>query len=198
MTILAHHIVLSAYGFWLPNDPRGSGSNYVGGSTLYQFGAATHVDTTHSIAAQTHDQHARLTAKQHLNYPAVRFTGRQALCIAKAFGGYAAQAGIAIYALAVLPEHCHLVVTVGERNIDRVVVQLKGDATQRLKAEELYPFQGMLTSQRRTPACWARRYWKVFLQDHAHVRAAIRYVEQNPLKEGKPRQHWSFVKHYLY
>ena len=25
------------------------------------------------------------------------------------------------------------------------------------------------------------------------IEAAIRYVEANPCKEGKPRQHWSFV-----
>jgi hypothetical protein len=28
----------------------------------------------------------------------------------------------------------------------------------------------------------------------ADVKRAILYVEDNPLKEGKPRQHWSFVQ----
>jgi hypothetical protein len=27
--ILAYHSIFSMYGFWLPNDPRGSGSDYV-------------------------------------------------------------------------------------------------------------------------------------------------------------------------
>jgi hypothetical protein len=28
------------------------------------------------------------------------------------------------------------------------------------------------------------------------LREAIEYVERNPLKEGKPRQNWSFVRAY--
>jgi hypothetical protein len=28
--VLAYHVVLGAYGFWLPNDPRGSWSDFVG------------------------------------------------------------------------------------------------------------------------------------------------------------------------
>jgi hypothetical protein len=31
------------------------------------------------------------------------------------------------------------------------------------------------------------------LEDHVAVERAIRYVEENPLKEGSRRQRWSFV-----
>ena len=40
---------------------------------------------------------------------------------------------------------------------------------------------------------WAEQQWKVFLDDEQGIEAAIRYVEENPVKEGKPRQKWSFV-----
>jgi hypothetical protein len=40
---------------------------------------------------------------------------------------------------------------------------------------------------------WARGRWKVFLDCVEDVARAILYVEENPMKEGKPRQHWSFV-----
>ncbi len=40
--------------------------------------------------------------------------------------------------------------------------------------------------------CWGTGRWKV-LDTPDEVRRAIRYVESNPLKEGKPRQSWSFV-----
>jgi hypothetical protein len=36
----------------------------------------------------------------------------------------------------------------------------------------------------------------VFLDSDEDIRRAIRYVEENPVKEGKPRQLWSFVTAY--
>jgi hypothetical protein len=39
------------------------------------------------------------------------------------------------------------------------------------------------------------RQWKVFL-DRDDVPRASRYVEDNPLKEGKKRRDWTFVSAY--
>jgi hypothetical protein len=47
----------------------------------------------------------------------------------------------------------------------------------------------------RVPRCWVRGQWKVFL-DPEDVPRAIAYVEKNPLKEGKKKQTWSFVRAY--
>ena len=30
MKVLVAHVIITAYGFWLPNDPRGSWSDFVG------------------------------------------------------------------------------------------------------------------------------------------------------------------------
>ncbi len=35
--------------------------------------------------------------------------------------------------------------------------------------------------------------WKVFLDTEEAIEDAIRYVEDNPEKEGKPKQSWPFV-----
>jgi hypothetical protein len=43
--ILASHVIFSTYGFWLPNDPRGSWSDFVGAWELFRFGPATKTDT---------------------------------------------------------------------------------------------------------------------------------------------------------
>jgi hypothetical protein len=48
--VLGYHIILSAYGFWLPNDPRGSWSETIRVYELLQFGPATKVKTTRSVA----------------------------------------------------------------------------------------------------------------------------------------------------
>ena len=36
-----YHVIVCAYGFWLPNDPRGSWSDFVGKWELVRFGKAT-------------------------------------------------------------------------------------------------------------------------------------------------------------
>ena len=46
--IRASHVIFSAYGFWLPNDPRGSWSDFVGSWELQRFGPATKVNVRHS------------------------------------------------------------------------------------------------------------------------------------------------------
>ncbi|MFV1964411.1 MAG: hypothetical protein ACC628_03235 [Pirellulaceae bacterium] len=72
---------------------------------------------------------------------------------------------------------------------------LKGEATKQLLEEHLHPLEEYCTpSEAITP--WANRKWKVFLDSDEAIENAIRYVEENPEKEGKPRQHWSFVQPY--
>ena len=46
----------------------------------------------------------------------------------------------------------------------------------------------------RPPKVFARGLWKVFLDIAAHIERAIRYVENNPLREGLPPQRWPFVR----
>ncbi len=76
--------------------------------------------------------------------------------------------------------------------IEQIVNYFKGEATKSLIAGKLHPFSD-LQDQGRLPKCWARGEWKVFLDNPTILETAIRYVEQNPVKEGKPKQNWSFV-----
>ena len=95
-----------------------------------------------------------------------------------------------VWSCAILPDHVHLVLGPPALRIEQVVIQLKGEATALLVEEGLHPFGG--GSGGRPPKCFARGQWKVYL-DAGDVPNAIRYVEENPEKEGKPRQRWSFV-----
>ncbi len=36
--VIAHHLILTAYGWWLPNDPRGSGSQAVATDVIAELG----------------------------------------------------------------------------------------------------------------------------------------------------------------
>lgn len=194
---LAYHLILTAYGFWLPNDPRGSRSKWVWSDELYKkFGSATRVEQTRSHAHDVHDAHARRRAKEHLKYPAVRFTGRQAQQIGCAFREYLRHRGIRVYAAALMPDHVHMVLDgrdLGSRTIELVANQLKQKASRLLREAGLHPLTDYATADGSLPTCWALGQWVVYLNDVGHVENAIRYVDDNPPNAGLPRQRWSFV-----
>ena len=191
--ILGYHLILSAYGFWLPNDPRGSWSDVVRAFNLRRFGHATKVDTTRSVANQPHDQDTRFAAKKALRYPPVRFTGEQARTIVAGFADAAAENHYTIHALCILPDHAHLVIARHQLDIDHIARHLKAKATHRLSKTGRHPLAKHASWNGRIPSPWARNHWCPFIRSHRHMRLAIRYVEANPLKAGLPRQWWSIV-----
>jgi REP element-mobilizing transposase RayT len=191
--IVGYHVIFGAYGFWLPNDPRGSWSVFVGAWDLYRAGGgATKTTETRSLAYDSHDRAKRLATKTALSRPAVRFTGLQARAIGRGFATYAAKSGLPVWACAIMPDHVHLVFGRFRLTAENVVIQLKSAATTRLVREELHPFQHLKTAAGAPPKCFAQGEWKVFL-DPDDVARAIRYVEMNPVKEGLPPQRWPFV-----
>ena len=192
--VLAYHVIFGAYGFWLPNDPRGSWSEFVGAWDLYRAGGeATKTDERHSVAWRSHDRELRLATKRELKRPAVKFTGAQALAVGRGFQEYGRKSGLAVWACSILPEHVHLVVGRHSSDIEQVVIQLKGAATRELTREGIHPFARLTRPGKRPPKCWSRGEWKVFIFDPEHTTSSIRYVENNPVKEGKPPQQWKCV-----
>ncbi|MFI4860147.1 MAG: transposase [Phycisphaerales bacterium JB063] len=192
--VLAYHLVLTAYGFWLPNDPRGSYSDFVRSFDLYQAaGKATKVSTRRSVAHHAHDPIARERAKQALARKPVVFTGQQARTVALGFADYCTSNSRPCLACAVMPDHAHLVLQRTDLPIEKQAEQLKARATAFLNKAQLHPFQDHPLPNGRTPTPWARKHWSVFLRDDASILRAIQYVEQNPIKAGYKPQHYDWV-----
>ncbi len=191
--VIASHVIFSAYGFWLPNDPRGSWSDFVRSWELLRYGKATKTDERRSLARGEHDRRRRLAAKRALRYPPVQLTGVQARAVATGFAQYIESSGVRVLACSILPDHVHMVVRRHRYHVEQIVNLLKGAATRRLIAEGLHPFGEFARPGERPPPLWARGEWKVFLRSIVAVERAIRYVEENQVREGLPRQRWSFV-----
>jgi REP element-mobilizing transposase RayT len=191
--ILAYHAIFTAYGFWLPNDPRGSWSDFVASwELLLAGGKATKTEERRSLAHDPHDCELRLRAKAALKHKPVSFTGEQALSVARGFAKAISEASYRVHACSILPEHVHMVLGRHERTVERIVGHLKAFATRRLAADGLHPFQSMPEGKRQSP--WVERCWKVYLDSFEDVARAVHYVEQNPVKEGLRLQRWSFVR----
>ncbi|MFN3169013.1 MAG: transposase [Phycisphaeraceae bacterium] len=194
--ILGFHFIFSAYGFWLPNDPRGSWSKTIRSYELVRFGPATKVATTRSVAANKHDHAKRLAAKAALKHTPVHFTGEQAHAIARGFAKACEEGGYRPLALAVLPDHAHLLLAYHTRHINAIAAHLKSKATRALTDAKLNPMKSYASSSGRAPSPWARKYWCPFIRSEQYMHTAVKYVNDNPIKAGLPRQSWKFVKPY--
>ena len=177
--IIAFHSIFTAYGFWLPNEPRGSLSDFVASWELARFGKATKISTRRSVARRSYDRALKQQMQQMLKFPPVSFTGLQAREIVRGF----AETPYVLHACAVLPEHVHLVIGYTPREIRKAVGHLKSEATRALREMGWF--------RERSP--WADKGWNVFLDSESAVWRAIHYVEQNPEREVKRRQTWRCV-----
>jgi len=191
--VLGYHFIFSAYGFWLPNDPRGSWSDTIRVFDLLQFGPATKLSANKYVAHVPHDRALRLKAKEALRYDPVRFTGIQARAIARGFGIAADEAAYKIYALPILPDHAHAVVGVHSHHIDRIASHMKAKATIQLNSEGLNPFINHPRADGTLPSAWARNYRCPFIDSDEYLSQAIRYVEKNPIRCGLKTQKWNCV-----
>jgi REP element-mobilizing transposase RayT len=194
--VLGYHAIFSCYGFWLPNDPRGSWSNWIASWELFRYGPATKTDARYSVAHVHHDRKKRLEAKEALRYPPVTFNGIQARAIARGFSKACSETSYCILACAIMPDHVHLVVARHERKIEVVVRHLKGFATRQLNEEDIHPLAKYVRDGE-APTPWTKGTgWTTYLDSDEDILGAIRYVENNPVKEGLRPQRWNFVKSY--
>jgi REP element-mobilizing transposase RayT len=195
--VIAYHLIITAYGFWLPNDPRGSWSDFVRAWELARFGPSTKVNTKRSLAHDAHDHRDRLAAKAALTRTAVEFSAEQCRAIGMGFFSYARRSGCIIHACSVLPTHTHLVVQRMPYPIEQASNLLKGAASAEMTRQGLHPFAHQPYRNGKLPSPWARHEWSRFLDCEADILRSIEYTENNPAKENKPRQRWQCVTPYV-
>ena len=190
---LAFHLVFGTYGFWLPNDPRGAWSTYVGSRALRGFGPAAKVTTRRSVAGEPHDADERRAAKTALKYPEVFFDGQQAKAVGDGFAEAMRRSRLTVFACSILPQHVHVAVANDRLSPEKSWIQLKGEATKMLNRRGLHPHQELSRNDGSRPHVWANRGWCVYLDRDDDASRTVQYVEDNPMRDGKPPQRWRFV-----
>ncbi len=123
----------------------------------------------------------------------IHFSGVQARAIGRGFAEFVARSRITVWACIILPEHAHWVIARHDYPVERAVNLLKGQSTRQLIQQGVHPLAAYPTSTGRLPKMWGRGHWKGYLDSDSDIRRAIRYVQDNPAKEGKRPQRWSFV-----
>jgi len=190
-----YHVVFGTYGFWLPNDQRGAWSNFIGAWELRLRGKLTKgLENPKLTIEQLQWQR---NTKGKLKYPEVILTGQQALCVGKGFSNAIKKSKFTIWACSILPQHVHLVIARHRFKVEYTAGLLKGEATKALSQASLHPLHKYRTRENKPPTPWNVKSYHGYLETEEEIEDAIAYVIDNPIKEGKRRQIWSFVSPFL-
>jgi REP element-mobilizing transposase RayT len=186
--IIAHHLIWTLYGHWLPNDLRGSGSQELRHPKFAALGEIYHgrkpaqLQPTRKELREFHRQAAPL-----LEYPRFWIDDAKRQAIDEAIAKVVISCGYTVWACAVLSNHVHMVI---RRHRDDAVV-IWNSIAQSMRIA----LGGFVDVGPDHPVLAARPY-KVFLRSPNEVRGRVAYVEGNPMKEGLPPQHFDFVESY--
>jgi REP element-mobilizing transposase RayT len=185
--VIAHHLIWTAYGTWLPNDTRGSGSKRVACDVLAQLGEL-HYGRKRVQPAGWEIRAFYTQAESRLMFPVQPFTLDEIQAIASAFADVCETERFTCYACAVMPDHVHLVIRKHKDQAEDMIEKLRVRSRKRLE-EHAPRFIGH-------PIWTGGGGWKVFLDHPDDVARTIRYVERNPTQARMAEQSWSFVKPY--
>ena len=191
-SIIAAHLVLSGYGTWLSNDPRGSGSDETRKDELDDLGPV-HFGRKPDQPSRDELRDFYREADGRLDFPTFWFREPVRGAIGKAFRDVAHARGYTVWACAVCSNHAHLLV---RTHRDDAVTMWDAFANGARRAVLALPAEQVGLELDPAHPVWASRPYKVFLHAPPQVRGRIGYIRKNPLKEGLPEQHWDFVVPY--
>jgi REP element-mobilizing transposase RayT len=184
--VIAYHLIWTAYGWWLPNDLRGSGSNQIQNDIFKQLGDI-HCGRTKIQPAGWQVREFYENAAALLKYPLLTFGADQVQAIAAAFSNVIRECKYTCYACAIMPDHIHCLIRKHKHMAEEMMVNLHRAGRLAIAGT----------------SGWAQDHpvfttggWKVFLDEPKEIWRTIPYIEENPEKICQVRQRWPFVTPY--
>ena len=184
--VLAYHLVWVPYGWWLPNDPRGSMSHEIASDVISELGAL-HFGRKRFQPASRDIRAFYERAKEVLKFPLLTFGPAESEAIARAFAEVIRAERYTCYACAIMPDHIHIVIRKHRHLAEQMIERLQEVSREAVLALELRHFDHPV---------WGGPGWKVFLDSPEDIRRTVRYVQDNPIKARLPRQQVPFVVPY--
>lgn len=184
--VIAYHLIWTGYGWWLPNDLRGSTSRFVASDLLKELGDL-HFGRKRIQPARRELLGFFGQAQSRLDFPVLTFADDAIRAVAHAFGSAVSTYQYTCYACVVMRDHVHLVVRKHKHSAEEMIYHPQRESHIALREAALVDFEHPV---------WGGHGWKVFLDEPEDVRRTIKYVEDNPLPLQMPVQRWEFVKDY--
>jgi REP element-mobilizing transposase RayT len=186
--MIACHLVWTAYGWWFPNDIRGAWSKEVWAPTLRQLGTTEQLGRRSLQPTAAQLKNYLLSAQRYLKYSPTTLDAKAREKVANEITAHATLHNYKICALAVMPDHVHVVVARHTHTYQRIV-----NAFKSVSARALRRYLGLAASPatrngiraaggtaNRTPV-WSRGYWVRYLDTEQTLASAIAYIENQRL-----------------
>ena len=186
LIVIAHHLVWTAYGWWLPNDPRGSLSRFIAQDILKDLGRLHFgrklIQPTGKIIREFYRE-----AAKRLTHELSTFDAAARQIIADAFAEVIARETYTCWACAIMPDHIHMIIRKHRDTAEDMITNFQNASRSRLRECSFRTLDH---------PTWGGPGFKVFLDHPTEIHRTIKYIEQNPLKIGLPSQSWPFVMPY--
>lgn len=184
--IIAHHLILTGYGHWLPNDPRGSMSGKVYTERLGELGEP-HCGRRKDQPSRGELRAFHRRAAEGLALPVLWWDSAERQALVDAFGEVVVGEKLTCYACAVLNNHTHLLIRTHRLKGDEMVGLLKSAGRTVMRDQNLAPQLHPIFS---ADSC------DVFKSDPKSVRTCIQYIDRNHTKHRLTALTCNFVVPY--
>lgn len=185
--VAGYHLIWTVYGFWLPNDPRGSTSKEVRVEPIdalgeHHFGRKQVQPSAKDLREYFKDAHDVLAHTAHpLDNDDITLVGA-------ALGSHVKEAEYVCHACAVMPDHVHILIRRHGDRAETMIANLRNKAKAALIQAGKRPVNH--------PVWTDGAGWKTFVNSRRQFECEIEYIRQNPIKIGRPEQVWDFVTAY--
>jgi REP element-mobilizing transposase RayT len=153
--VIAYHIMWTLYGWWLPNDPRGSTSRTIRNDLIADLGEL-HIGRKQIQPAGRDIRAFFNQAAATLRHPLLTLAPVEFAQVAEAIAHATEECKYTCYACAVMPDHVHLLIRKHKDLAEEMIEKIQALSRTRLVESGL---------REHDHPTWTRGGWKVFL-DH--------------------------------
>jgi REP element-mobilizing transposase RayT len=184
--VIGHHLIWTVYGYWLPNDPRGSSSHTIRVARIAELGEI-HFGRKHIQPSSKELREFKQAASAVLKHEVLTFDAEEIIQVGRCLGQSIREHGYTCYACAVMPDHVHLLIRKHRDWAENMIEFFQSESRAKLIEAKRRPWSHPV---------WGGPGWKVFQETRQDMERTVKYVEKNPLGIGLPQQTWEFVTRY--
>src|SRR5258708_3902457 len=107
--VIGHHLIWTVYGYWLPNDPRGSTSHEIRVARIAELGEI-HYGRKRIQPSSKELRQFQQEANAVLKHELLTFTAEDMLLVGSSLGQTIREHGYTCYACAVMLDHVHMLI----------------------------------------------------------------------------------------